>query len=130
MLPGFPKKVVTTKLGRGHYRLVRDDGHAVEAQRGVKGWWCNGVRKAPSLKDIRLDMQNGYTAHDQLGETMSKSRFLVEWSMEGSIEVELPEDSTEEQIANAAREALYSEARASRGGLLEDINIHRHTGPY
>lgn len=65
MLSGFPKNVTKEKLGRGHYRLTRDDGYTVEVRQGVGGWWF-GSRKIKSLGVAEFDMRNGYTAHDQL----------------------------------------------------------------
>lgn len=67
MLTGFPKMVVKEKIGRGHYRLTRDDGYVVEVQRGVGGWWFGGTgRKVRSLGVAEFDLKNGYTARDQL----------------------------------------------------------------
>lgn len=61
---------------------------------------------------------------------MHKERFSVEWSMEGTVEVLLPPDATEQQIYEAAREALDREFRNGRGALPADINIGRYKGPY
>ncbi len=67
MLMGFPKEVTREKVKRGVYRLKRSDGYAVEARRGIGGWWLGGTgRKVPSLSLAEYDMRNGYTSYDQL----------------------------------------------------------------
>jgi hypothetical protein len=60
---------------------------------------------------------------------MSNSRFLVQFSIEDSVEVLLPEDATEAQIDAAAKAEIFRQIRASRGGGF-DVEIGRHEGPY
>lgn len=68
MLPGFPKKITTVKLNRGHYRIDREDGYSIEVRRSAKGYWyqTSNLTKSKSLSVFEYDMKNGYMSYDQL----------------------------------------------------------------
>jgi hypothetical protein len=60
---------------------------------------------------------------------MHKERFLVQWTIEDTVEVLLPPTATERQITEAARKAISNELRKARGCAYE-INIGNYEGPY
>ncbi|WP_065329976.1 hypothetical protein [Tritonibacter mobilis] len=65
-LPGFPKKITTTKVHRGRYRIDREDGHSIEVINLGRCWQVYaGLTTAPRLSTFQYDMRNGFTAHDQ-----------------------------------------------------------------
>lgn len=67
MLPGFPKCVRRTKLGRGRYLLEREDGVAEVVIRGCGRWLIAGCgRTARTLGIAEFDLRCGYTPRDQL----------------------------------------------------------------
>lgn len=68
MLPGFPKRICTTKLGRGHYAIKREDGYQIEVRKSAYGYWyqTSNLSRRKSLAVFQFDMKNGYMAKDQL----------------------------------------------------------------
>lgn len=68
MLPGFPKRIETKKLGRGHYVILREDGYSIVVRKNPRGGWYqvgNGSTR-PTLRTFKTDMAFGYMAKDQL----------------------------------------------------------------
>ena len=68
MLSGFPKQITTTKLGRGHYRIDRDDGHSIEVRSSANGYWyqVSTLARRKSLGVFQFDMARGYMPRDQI----------------------------------------------------------------
>jgi hypothetical protein len=84
MLPEFPKTVVKEKVGRGHYRLTRDDGFTVEVKRCAGGWlFGGGGRKVKSIGLAEYDMRNGFTSHDQVSSTSRQAMRETAMGMRG-----------------------------------------------
>jgi len=61
---------------------------------------------------------------------MHNERFNVQFSIEGSVEVLLPPDATEEQIDKAAKKAIQDECLKARGLPPGELQIGRYEGPY
>ena len=68
MLKGFPKSITTTKLGRGHYRINREDGYSIEIRSSYKGYWyqVSNLARRKSLSVFQFDMRYGFMPCDQL----------------------------------------------------------------
>ena len=57
---------------------------------------------------------------------MSIARFSVQYTIEGSVDIELPSDASEAEINKAAREAVRDEYRKARGGMPGELLIGDH----
>jgi len=73
MLKGFPKATITEKLGRGHYRISRDDGYSIEVRSSGRGDWyqVSNMARRKSLGVFQFDMERGYMPHDQLADEIT-----------------------------------------------------------
>lgn len=76
MLSGFPKQITTMKLGRGHYRIDREDGYSIEVRTSGRGDWyqIGNMARGKSLGVFQFDMERGYMPHDQLSESHAAVR--------------------------------------------------------
>lgn len=56
----FPKTIETTKIGKGHYRIEREDGFAIEVKRESKRRWTSDNTFRKTLGEFETDVKNGH----------------------------------------------------------------------
>ena len=67
--------------------------------------------------------------HDLQGDGGAKHRFLVDFQIEGSVEVELLGTASDNEVANATRQAVFKQFTSSHS-MPWEIQIGMVDGPF